>query len=46
MQIEPRSDFRQAAAMAYELYTAMIGAGFSEAQAMQVVLALLTRGTS
>jgi hypothetical protein len=45
MKIEPRSDFRQAAAVSRELFTAMIDAGFDEAQAMQVVIAILTRGT-
>ena len=44
MKIEPRSDFRQAAQMAYELYVSMIDVGFTEAQAMQVVLSVLIRG--
>jgi hypothetical protein len=43
MKIEPRSDFRQAATAAYELYVSMIDAGFSEGQAMKVVLAMLTQ---
>lgn len=42
--MEPRSDFRTAATVAREVFTAMVDAGFTEAQAMQVVLALLTRG--
>jgi len=45
MKMEPRSDFRQAAAAAREVFVAMVDAGFTEAQAMQVVLAILTRGT-
>ena len=43
MKIEPRAEFRQAAVVAYELYVSMIDAGFSEAQAMQVVLSVLTQ---
>ena len=43
MKIEPRSDFRQAAAIARELFTAMIDAGFTEEQAMQVVISALTK---
>jgi hypothetical protein len=43
MKIEPRSDMRQAAAAARELFVAMVDAGFSEDQAMKVVLAVLTR---
>lgn len=39
--MEPRSDFRTAAATAREIFVAMVDAGFSEEQAMQVVLALL-----
>ena len=46
MKIEPRSDFRQAAQIAHELFVAMVDAGFTEAQAMQVVTAVLTRGTT
>ncbi len=45
MKIEPRSDFRQAAAVAHELFVSMVDAGFTETQAMQVVVAILTRGT-
>jgi hypothetical protein len=44
MKIEPRSDFRQGASVAYELYVAMIDAGFTEAQAMQVVISVLVNG--
>jgi hypothetical protein len=44
MKIEPRSDFRQAANVAYELYVAMIDAGFTEAQAMKVVISVLMQG--
>jgi hypothetical protein len=44
MKIEPRSDFRQAASVARELFIAMIDAGFTEAEAMQVVIAVLTKG--
>lgn len=46
MKIEPRSDFRQAAQMAYELYAAMVDAGFTKPEAMQVVIALLAKGNS
>lgn len=42
MKIEPRSDFRQAATAAYELYVSMIDAGFTETQAMRVVIAVRT----
>jgi hypothetical protein len=41
MKIEPRSDFRQAASVAYELYVSMVDAGFTEDQAMQVVITVL-----
>ena len=43
MKIEPRAEFRQAAVTAYELYVSMIDAGFTEEQAMKVVLAVLTQ---
>jgi hypothetical protein len=43
MKIEPRSDLRQAAAGARELFVAMVDAGFSEEQALKVVIAMLTR---
>ena len=42
--MEPRSDFRTAASVARELFVSMVDAGFTEEQAMQVVLAILTRG--
>lgn len=45
MKIEPRSDFRQAASVARELFIAMVDAGFTEVQAMQVVITVLTAGT-
>jgi len=43
MKIEPRSDLRQAAMATRELFIAMLDAGFTETQAMQVVIAVLTR---
>ena len=45
MKIEPRSDFRQAASTAYELFVSMVDAGFTEDQALKVVTAILTRAS-
>jgi hypothetical protein len=43
-QVEPRSDVRQAARGLREFYTAFIDEGFTRAQAMQLVMHVMTGG--
>ena len=45
MKIEPSSDLRQAATVARQLFIAMVDAGFTETQAMQAVIAVLSRSS-
>lgn len=40
-QREPRADLRTAAASMHELFTALLGAGFTEAQSLAVLGAML-----
>ena len=42
MKIEPTADIRQAAAMMYQFYVAMVQAGFNQDQALELVKVQLT----
>lgn len=41
---DPITALAEGAAQLHELYTAHVNAGFTEAQAMQIVLAIITGG--
>ena len=44
MPADPLTDFAACAVQLHEAYTSFVAAGFTEAQAMQMVCAILTNG--
>lgn len=42
--LDPITDLAAGAAQLHELYSAYVGAGFTEMQALQLVIALITAG--
>lgn len=44
--VEPRAEIRQGAASMFECYTAWTEAGFTSAQALEMLALMITRGAS